>query len=193
MKKLLTLIAAAAVSASSFLAAAQGRNEINLYIGGVNSTYASLDRNSGNAHRDLYSIYEPSYTITCGPTWSLDYCHRFNSWLGIGFQADYASMSGSKSYRIGSISNSSLNLDIISVLPQAKFYIPSPRHFRMYTKAAFGANFNVGNAGINDPVTYAWEVSPFGFEWGGQVVYGQAELCFGNVLVGAKIGIGYRF
>ena len=81
MKKLLIFISAAILTAGSFGAKAQGRTDINLYMGFMNATYTSLDNAGGRySHRDLYSIYEPYYT--------LDVNRRIFPWLGAGLQAN---------------------------------------------------------------------------------------------------------
>ena len=42
-------------------------------------------------------------------------------------------------------------------------------------------------------VRFAWDITPIGFEWGGNTVFGMAELCVGNVLMGGRVGVGFRF
>lgn len=187
-------MAAMAVTAASFVAGAQGKNDINLYMGFMNATFTSLDNQRTNSSRsDLYAIYEPHYTLTCGPSLTLDYNRRILPWLGAGLQADYSLMQGTMSYNIGNAPMRRFNQNMLAIMPQVKFYIPSPAHFRLYAKAAAGINLNIGQNIIGGPVNFAWDIVPIGFEWGGQVVYGTAEVCAGNVILGARIGIGFRF
>ena len=194
MKRILIFIAALALSAGSISAAAQGKNEVNVYMGFMNATYTTLERSSSDyGHSDLYSIYEPYYDITSGPSVTVDFNHRLLSWLGVGVQANFSHMSGEKNYRIGNAPAQEFWQNMVAVLPQAKFYIPSTRHFRLYAKVAAGINFNIGETTFGQPVSFAWDIAPIGFEWGGQVIYGTAELCVGNVISGARIGVGYRF
>ena len=193
MKRYIFIVAAAAMMAIGLKAGAQGRNEFNLFIGGLNGTYVALEDASKTSRHDLYSMYEPAYSIHCDPTVTLDYNHRLLKWLGVGIQTDYSYIYGSYKYAVGTRGENLVKQRILSLLPQAKFYIPSPRHFRLYGKVGAGININFGEAIISDPVTFAWEVVPIGFEWGGQVVYGTAEVCIGNVITGGRIGIGFRF
>lgn len=194
MKKLLIFIAAAILTAGSFSAGAQGRTDVNLYMGFMNATYTSLDQaGDRQSHRDLYSIYEPYYTVTCGPSLTLDVNRRLLPWLGAGLQANYSYMSGEKNYKIGNAPGSRFSQTMLAFLPQVKFFIPSPRHFRLYAKAAAGINLNIGDTIVGEPVAFAWDIVPIGFEWGGQFIYGTAEICAGNVINGARIGIGFRF
>ncbi len=103
MKKLLIFISAAILTAGSFGAKAQGRTDVNLYMGFMNATYTSLDQARGSIHKDLYSIYEPHYTVTSGPSFTLDANRRLLPWLGVGIQGNYSSMKGTKKYNIGNI------------------------------------------------------------------------------------------
>ena len=193
MKRFYVFVASVAILSCGLDAGAQGRNEINFFIGGLNGTYVALDGADKTTYNDLYSLYEPQYRIQCNPSWTLDYNFRILKWLGAGFQANYSSLSGTAQYKTGSKGTIQTRQEIVSLLPQAKFYIPSPRHFRLYGKVAAGININWGRNIIGNPVDFAWEVSPIGAEWGGQVVYGTMEICVGNVITGGRIGIGFRF
>ena len=187
-------MAAAIITAGIFGAKAQGKNDINLYMGFMNSAYTTLDNSSsGYLHQDLYSIYEPYYTISSGPSFTLDYNRRILSWLGAGVQANYSYMNGFKQYNIGNAPRQEFNQTMLAFLPQVKFFIPSPRHFRLYAKVAAGMNLNIGETIVGEPFSFAWDIVPIGFEWGGQVVFGIAEVSLGNVITGVRIGLGFRF
>ena len=82
---------------------------------------------------------------------------------------------------------------MLAFLPQVKFFIPSPRHFRLYAKAAAGINLNIGDTIVGEPLSFAWDIVPIGFEWGGQFIFGIAEVSLGNVITGVRIGVGFRF
>lgn len=193
MKRLFTMAAVAVLLSGSLSAGATGRNDINVYLGFMNSTFTVMNNNNGASRTDLYSLYEPSYSVTCGPTLALDYNRRLMNWFGVGVQTNYSQLSGTIRYRMGNKQARQFRQHMIAVLPQVKFFIPSPEHFRMYTKLAAGVNFNAGDSVFSAPLTIAWDVVPFGCEWGGQFVYGTAEICVGNVITGVKIGLGFRF
>ncbi|MBR5403699.1 MAG: hypothetical protein IK113_05705 [Bacteroidales bacterium] len=194
MKKILIFMAAAILTAGSFTAKAQGRTDVNLYMGFMNAAYTSLDQAGGRySHRDLYSIYEPYYTVNSGPSFTLDVNRRILPWLGAGLQANYSYMSGEKKYNIGNAPKKEFSQTMLAFLPQVKFFIPSPRHFRLYAKAAAGINLNLGETIVGEPISFAWDIVPIGFEWGGQFIYGTAEFCAGNVITGARVGLGFRF
>ena len=187
-------MAAVAVTAGSFSAGAQGKNDASLHMGFMNAVYTSIGQSRSNStHQDLYSIYEPYYTLESGPSVTLDYNRRLLSWLGVGIQANHSFISGTKKYNIGNAPRQEFSQHMLAFLPQVKFYIPSPRHFRLYAKAAAGININIGETIFGEPLSFAWDIVPIGFEWGGQFVYGTAEICAGNVINGARIGVGFRF
>ena len=187
-------MSAAILTLGSVSAKAQGKNEVNLFAGFMNATYTSINQEKSCWYRqDLYSLYEPFYNITCEPTVTLDYNRRILGWLGVGAQANWAYLYGTGQYVMGSAPRKDFKQSMMAVLPQVKFFIPSPRHFRLYAKIATGIGFTLGDTVIGKPVSFAWDIVPIGFEWGGQVIYGSAEVSVGNVITGARIGIGYRF
>lgn len=187
-------MAAAILTAGSFTAKAQGRTDINVYMGFMNAAYTSLDQDrSVTRHNDLYSIYEPYYTVNSGPSFTLDANRRILPWLAAGLQANYSYMSGEKKYNIGNAPKREFSQTMLAFLPQVKFFIPSPRHFRLYAKAAAGINLNLGETIVGEPLSFAWDIVPIGFEWGGQFIYGVAEASLGNVITGVRVGLGFRF
>ncbi len=194
MKRLLTIVSAALISAGSFISAAQGQNEISVYMGVMNAEYTSVDINRRyNYYRDLYALYEPNYDIGCYPTVTLDYNRRVLSWMSAGVQANWALMHGTGRYVMESAPETSFRQHMVAVLPQAKFYIPGPKRFRPYAKVGLGIGFSLGDQVVGKPVTFAWDIAPIGFEWGSNTVYAIFEASFGNVITGMRFGIGYRF
>ncbi|MBP3203592.1 MAG: hypothetical protein J6M31_08340 [Bacteroidales bacterium] len=188
MKKVFSLLAGVFLCASIW---AQGPHHINVYIGGFNAEYQETRTESYTS--DLYSMYEPHYQINSGPTATVEYNFAVLPWLEVGAQANYAHLNTLTWRTVNGIqTDPKQSKEIFSVLPEAKFRIPSPRHFRLYGKAAAGIIINAG-AYTGAPVQFAWDLVPIGCEWGGQRVYGTAELCYGNIIRGGRIGIGFRF
>lgn len=173
---------------------AQGRHEINLSIGGASSESLFMTANEGN-YNDLYSIYEPHYRLESGPVVTLDYHFKLNKVVHLGAELNYAFVQGRSWYNIGGQQGQQFKTNLYSVLPQVKLRIPGPPHFRLYGKLAAGVQWVASDlkARQESPVQFAWNITPLGFEWGGNRVYGMAELCVGNVLLGGRLGIGFRF
>ena len=188
MKRILSILALSVLCAWGMQA--QQRFEINVYIGGYNAEYLQL-KETPNEGVTLSSLYEPHYRVTTGPTFTLDSNFALNKIVRVGFQLDACAMQGSSYTKISGKSES-FKKTLFYFLPQAKICIPSPRHFRLYGKVAAGIQVN----SIYDeghPVKFAWEVVPIGFQWGGQRVYGTLEACYGSVVRGARIGLGFSF
>jgi len=183
---------------------AQGRHEINVYSGGYEAEFSKSGNTSGiglfdsltleeSREGDLYDLYEPHYAFRSGPVLSINYHYILNNVVRVGAQMGYGTLEGKYWYRLGNLPERSVKQNMLSILPQAKFCIPGMRHFRLYGKVALGLRFNFGPERISAPVTFAWDVVPIGAEWGGQRIYGTAELCYGSIVRGGRIGIGFRF
>ena len=168
-------------------AAAQDHpHELNLYIGGFNSQFLSYNVVQDYSS-DLYALYEPQTHVTTGPVFTLDYNYAVLKWLSVGAQLHYNNLYVNTMTRIDS-SYESYHRDMFSILPEVKLRIPSSAHFRLYGKVAMGVSFAPMYA-----TRFAYDLVPIGCEWAGQRVYGTAELVFGSVIRGGRIGIGFRF
>ena len=202
MKRIFLITALSLLSLGAF---AQGSHEINVMVGGYKSEFLQAD-NSGlfefifgdfdtelDHSGDLADLYEPHYYMKSGPVLVVCYHYGLNSWLRLGAQTSLSSVSGTVSYRMGNRSRSQFKQTMIDILPEAKLMIPSARHFRLYGKVAAGVQVNLGELMSEGPVTFAWDITPIGAEWGGQRVYGNVEFCWGNVIRGIRIGMGFRF
>jgi len=182
-----TVIIIAALLLAAFTAKGQTMpHEINFYIGGYNSQYLAYNT-SQDMPMDLYSLYEPMYRVSTGPVFTLDYNYSVLKWLSVGAQLHYGQITVNTYKRIEGSSNTAKR-DMFCLLPQAKLRIPSPAHFRMYGRLAAGISYTPSLG-----VGFAYDIVPFGMEWGGQRVYGTAELVYGNVIKGGRIGMGIRF
>ena len=193
MKKLLSLLVTLCLAVPALQA--QGRHEINLSIGAVSGEFTRLD--VGNySYNDLYGLYEPHYTVNDGPVLTLDYHFKVNSVVHLGAEFDYSNLSGYTWYNIGGQQRRQFRTDVFSIMPQVKLRIPGAAHFRLYGKAAAGVQIidsDLAERKNASPVRFAWDITPIGFEWGGNFVYGMFETCVGNVIIGARIGVGFRF
>ncbi len=178
----------AAFLAGSLSAQAQGKSEINVYLGGFNGEYTKTDVSRDNS-MDLYAIYKEQYTLTSGPVFTLEYNYKLRSWLSAGMQVNYSQLTGTVFTRIDDQVTNEYTRNFFYILPEAKFRVPLPwRHFRLYGKVAAGIRLEP-----SAPVTFAYDLVPIGIEWGGQRVYGTAELSLGSVIMGGRIGMGFRF
>ena len=193
MKKLLSVLVLLSLALSALQA--QGRHEFNLSIGGVSGEYALLSSKADN-YNDLYDLYEPHYDLSSGPVMALDYHFKLNKVVYLGAEFDWSNVQGRSYYNIGGQQGQKFRTNVFTFMPQVKLRIPGPAHFRLYGKAGAGIRFvatDLQELKKASPVRFAWDITPLGFEWGGNTVYGMAELCVGNVLTGGRLGIGFRF
>lgn len=197
INKLLLVFFALSVATSLY---AQGRHETNAFIGGYYSEFTRLgdtnffynEPNSSEFSNDLWDLYEPHYSITSGPVFTINYHFVFNKFFRFGGQLSYGFLSGHQWHKLGNKPAEHFNLSSLYLLPEVKACIPCTRHFRPYCKASVGIEYRSGSQPLN-PWRFAWEVAPIGAEWGGQIVYGNAELCWGSIIKGGRIGVGFRF
>lgn len=189
MKKVFLLLVGALLCSALW---AQGPHHVNVYLGGYNGEYlaARIDADAS----DLYNLYEPHYKYECGPTFTVEYTYSLLSWLQVGAQTNVGEVSVTPWRNLDGYKAEPKQTKVgVSLLPEAKLCIPSPRHFRLYGKVAAGMTVNFGQYTKWSPVQFAWDLVPIGCEWAGQRVYGTAELCYGSIIRGGRIGIGFRF
>ena len=181
------LVALSALALLGVTATAQDHpHEFNLYVGGFNSQFLDYKVNIDYS-TDLYALYEPQTSVSTGPVLTLDYNYAILKWLSVGAQFHYNQLDVKTVKRIDNTrENHSRNT--FSFLPELKLRIPSPAHFRLYGKAAIGVSF-----APQLTTRFAYDLVPIGCEWAGQRFYGTAELVYGSLVKGGRIGIGFRF
>lgn len=204
MKKILIL--SACLLCGMGVLRAQSRHEVNVFVGGYKSEFVNVDNENGRYHSmlfdefnddshvgDLYDLYEPHYSIESGPVLTVDYHYIVNNWIRVGAQVNWGTLAGKFWYVLGNKPAETFDEQMLSLLPEAKLCLPFWPGFRLYGKAAVGLQVNMGQRLSKSPVGFAWDLVPIGAEWGGQRIYGNAELCVGSVIRGGRIGIGIRF
>ena len=185
MKKLLVALSVLVLACGT--AAAQDHpHELNLFVGGFNSQYLEYNA-SPDYSTDLYGLYEPQTYVSTGPVLTLDYNYALLKWLSVGVQLHFNNLNVRTWTRIDNGYEYNRR-NLFSFLPEVKLRIPSSAHFRLYGKVAAGVSFAPQYA-----TRFAYDLVPIGCEWAGQRVYGTAELVYGSVVKGGRIGIGFRF
>lgn len=205
MKKSFILAAFVLAALCSPALKAQGKHEIDAFLGGFKAEFNKMEdgRNYNDLlfdsdeirySGDLFDLYEPHYSVKSSPVFTLTYHYSLNDWIRVGAQANYSTLKGKYWYKLGNRPSVTFDEASFSVLPSVKVRIPSFKHFRLYGKVAAGVQMNFGSR-IPDasPVEFAWDIVPIGAEWGGQRIFGTAEFCYGSVIRGGRIGLGFRF
>lgn len=188
MKKLFILLLFLALGAVQVQA--QKRHQIEIYMGGLGAEFDELNLESNRS--DLFSLYEPQTNAQSEPVFTLSYTYSLLKWLRLGLQMDYTMISGNSWYRLGNKPSTSFKKDIFYALPQVQAMVPGLPHLRPYARIAAGIQVNTGEF-KGAPVQFAFDLVPLGIEWGGQRVYGTAEISYGSVVRGGRLGIGFRF
>lgn len=189
-KKLFILLLCLVASVVSLQA--QGRHQLEAYIGGPNSEAIAFQTTQGST-TDLYALYEPQTSLESDMTvFTLDYMYSLNKWIRLGVQTDVASIKGKTWYKLGNKATSTFEKTMLYTLPQFQCMVPGLKHLRPYGRLALGVQVNIGSY-KDAPVRFAYDIVPVGIEWGGQRVYGTAELVYGSIIQGVRIGIGCRF
>ena len=193
MNKKLILLLAALLSVT--VASAQKKHEVNFYIGGTPAIFNTLNVNDDYEYSytlsSIYGAHTRMYTDIGVMT--LDYTYTLKDWLKLGVETNFCRVVGTTSYRLGTRPDVSFTQSMYSMLPQAKFCIPSPEHFRLYGKVAAGLQLNAGEGYTGPAVQFAYDIVPIGVQWGGHFIYGTAEFCVGSIIMGGRIGVGINF
>ena len=189
-KKLFILLLCLAAGVATLQA--QGRHQLEAYIGGPNSEALTLLSSRGST-TDLYALYEPQTTVQSDmAVYSLDYMYSLNKWIRLGAQMDIAYIKGKSWYKLGNKPANYFEKNMLYALPQFQCMVPGLKHLRPYGRLALGVQVNIGSY-KDAPVRFAYDIVPLGIEWGGQRIYGTAELAYGSIIQGVRIGIGCRF
>ena len=174
---------------------AQGPHELHLSVSGPagGNRIGSYLGTLYNWGTDLYSMYEPGELIEPGPVYSLGYTYSLRNWLRVGAEASigmlWVDKGQARAWGDGAVDSSWQRL--YTVMPLVHFVALNARHFKIYGKIAAGGQLSLGNY-EGTKIRPAVEVVPLGLQWGGERIFGLAEVGFGNVYVG-RLGIGLRW
>lgn len=193
MKKLILCISL--LAAAGGMLRAQGRHEVHLSISGPagGDVYEGRYGSLYNWGWDLCSLYEPGERVDVGPVFSLGYTYSPRGWLRVGAEASlgfiWADKAQARAWGKGEVISSWQRL--YTVMPLVHFVALDKPHFKVYGKLAAGGQLSVGNF-EGTKFRPAFEVVPLGLQWGGERIFGLAELGYGNVYIG-RLGIGIRW
>ena len=123
--------------------------------------------------------------IKCTGELSGQYYHRLGEKWMVGCAGGYEHASLSFEDSEGNVKPATVNGHFMSLLPSAKLYWSSRKHFAMYTKAQAGATMTVmPDDDEHSQADLDWYISfnlvPAGMEFGGESLRGFVELGFGT-------------
>lgn len=173
---------------------AQGPHEVHLSFSGPagGNTYDTYSTSYGWG-ADLYSLYEPGIRVQGGPVYSLGYTYSLRSWLRVGAEASLGVLwvDQRQARAWGNNEYDSTWERLYTVMPLVHLVALDRPHFKIYGKIAAGVRLSDGKY-IGTKFFPALAVMPLGLQWGGERVFGLAELGFGNIYH-ARIGVGFRW
>lgn len=114
----------------------------------------------------------------------LEYVHYVNNWLGLGglVLCDYMT---ADAYTVASdgtkTPNGKYKFGFASAMPVMKFAWLNRAHVGLYSKLAFGVGltFDNGSESLKDNLTLSGQLTPIGFEFGGESFRGFLEAGLG--------------
>ena len=174
---------------------AQGLHEVHLSVSGpaggevYNGKFVSLY----NWGPDLYSMYEAGERVDAGPVYSVGYTYSLRSWFRVGAETSlgiiWADKGQPRAWSNGEVTHSWQRL--YTVMPLVHFVALDKPHFKIYGKFALGGQMSVGSYESTE-LRFACACVPLGLQWGGERIFGLAEIGFGNVYIG-RLGLGIRW
>lgn len=171
--------------------AQQSLHEVNLSLGFMPAIFIQADTRYED-HGDLYSLYEPRLRAEGAPMLGADYNYALLPWLKVGASLNWTRLTGTIYKPNLRREAGTFRQDALYLLPQVKAFYVNRSHFKMYAKVGAGLNINIGSE-YTPLAAFAYDLVPAGFQWAGQRVYGMAELTYGNVVQGVRLGLGFRF
>ncbi len=173
------------------------RYETNLNIGLVPSIatggeFRGRDYVNGG---DLYYFCEPYYDYGMTPEISMDFNVHLKKWLKVGGKLGFWSMWGDWINPITDRVIGKKKATEFSLVGQVRFTYVNKPTLKVYSGLAAGAAYRYGRdcGEYTSKILPAYEVVPIGLQWSGKPVYLTTEWAFGSMILGGRLGIGYRF
>lgn len=194
MKKLIALILCLLFVSPVFAKNDQDRNEFSITYGQITVPQAAYVL--GGVFGAMFSLghfsFEDAHFI--GGV-GVEYVHYVNDWLGFGgaVLCDYMT---AKSMNVDSDGNKTPNgtfkLGLASAMPVVKFAWLNREHVGLYSKlaAGVGVTFTNQSSEAKDNLSFAFQATPIGIDFGGESFRGFAELGLG---MQGLVNVGVRW
>ena len=179
MKKFVAILLCLTVVFGAYAKNDKDRNEISITYGQV--TLPQFAYVMGGVLGVAFSLghftFENSRMLGSA---GIEYVHYVNNWLGFGgavmcdyMTADAFSVDGDGN----KTPNGKYNLGYVSAMPVVKFAWFNRPHVGLYSKLGFGAGmaFSDGDSNPADNVSFSGQVTPLGFDFGGESFRGFIE------------------
>ena len=174
---------------------AQSPHEVHLSVSGpaVGYVYCGDFGSPYNWGTDLSSMYEPGERVDAGPGYSIGYTYALRRWLRPGIEASMSILWADRTQprAWGNDNVERFSQQYFAVMPLVHFVMLDSAHFKYYGKLAAGGQLSMGDF-EKTTLRPAWQIVPVGLQWGGEKVFGLAEMGYGNVYL-VRFGVGIRW
>ena len=178
MKKIAALFLALTLVFSGYSKDKDSKNEFSITYGQV--TIPQFAYVMGEVFGAVFTLghatFDNSHMLGAA---GLEYVHYVNDWLGFGgaLVCDYMT---ADAYTVdgdgNKTPNGKFNLGYASAMPVVKFAWFNRDHVGLYSKLAIGAGYSFASDGeVKENISWAGQVTPIGFDFGGQSFRGFIE------------------
>ena len=213
MKKFLLLLTALCVSAATFAQedgpswkskVVYSKFDVRISIGGPSGLYTYPSNVFKGAERDwfywksdikLADIYEPYYELSGMPTYTAEFNYHPGKRFYVGADLSWNSMSGHQYDPVSGKKTADKKFNSAYLMGKAAIYWVQFPHCKIYSALYAGAELRQSkiNGERSIAVKPAADISVFGAEWAGDIVFGFTEILAGTRMNVIKFGVGVRF
>jgi hypothetical protein len=178
MKKLVALLLCLIVVCPVFAKNDTDKNEFSITYGQITVPQAAYVL--GGVFGAMFSLghfsFENAHFVGGA---GVEYVHYVNDWLGFGgaVLCDYMTATAMNVDSEGKKTpNGKFNLGIVSAMPEVKFAWLNREHVGLYSKLAAGAGlFFANGSDAKDNISFAFQATPIGVDFGGERFRGFVE------------------
>lgn len=148
--------------------------------------YFISDGTLGNIYKDYRT------NVYCTGNLSVEFAVIFKKWLTLSAVLSYNHFWADEYEGVSNTFKGHSYSNIFYALPEVQFtYVHKPC-FKLYSGVGLGVGFYDNFEHLDSPVNMEAQMIPIGVMVG-RKLFGFAEIGYGTVYCGAKVGIGYRF
>ena len=195
MKKLIALFMCFVVVSSAFAKNDKDRNEFSIAYG--QATIPQFAYVMGEVFGAMFSLGHASFENPhmFGAA-GVEYVHYTNDWFGFGgtVLCDYMTAKTVSVDKDGNKTpNGDFKLGCLSAMPLVKFAWLNRAHVGLYSKLAAGAGlFFANGSDAKDNISFAFQATPIGVDFGGERFRGFVEVGIGTQGI-ANVGVRWLF
>lgn len=177
--------------------------DVRVSIGGPNALYSYPENVFEGADSYYYmksniklaDIYEPYYELNASPTFTAEFNYHPGQRFYVGADLSWNRAVGRKYDPVTDNKIAYKKFNSGYLMGKGAIYWVQFPHIKIYSALYAGLEFRHtnDNAEHSNAVKPAVDLSIFGAEWAGDVVFGFTEVIVGSRMNFIKLGVGYRF